>query len=757
MKQIKSILYLLLFLPSWLLAQGDNKTFIEGKVAEKISAKETEPLIGANVYWLNTNIGTTTDVEGAFSIEKSNTSNKLVISYVGFQADTIEVINNKKLSIELTRAITGPEVEVKSRKKSTEISILQPLKIERIGEKELMKAACCDLSESFETSPSVDVSFTDAITGTRQIQLLGLSGPYTQITREFMPDVRGLAAIYGLQFTPGTWVESMQLNKGTGTVVNGFESVAGQINVELRKPENSDRLYFNTYFNELGRLELNLNLATDVGKDWATGLLLHGKKNSIRWDRNNDGFLEMPLSDEFVALHRWKYISPSGGMIFQAGLKGSFLNNIAGQEDFDENTDEGSTSIWGTKYNVNRLEAWTKLGFLFENTPWKSIGIQMSTVRHRQESFYGLNNYDATQTGFYGNFIYQSILSNTNHKFKTGFSFQYDYFLEVFNERNFNRREAIPGAFFEYTYNYKEKLGLVAGLRVDNHNLFGTFLTPRIHFRYAVAPESIFRASFGRGQRTATILAENVGLLASNREIIIQEQDNNLPYGLNPEIAWNYGINFTQLFRLYNREASISFDFYRTDFENQIVVDLDQSPQEVLFYNLNDKSYSNSFQVQLDYELLPRFDVRLAYRWFDVKTTFSGQLLEKPLIAAHRAFINLAYATNNNWRFDYTTNWQGSKRIPFTGSNPEAFQLAERSPDFIMVNAQISKSWEKKDDPNSPRLFEVYLGVENLFNFRQDNPILSSEDPFSPFFDSSLVWGPVFGRNVYVGLRYRLK
>lgn len=742
------LVFLLLTLPLCIWAQQSSE-YVQGNVTMENRDGEIIPLIGANVYWLGTTEGTVTEVDGTFNLPRLEQTNQLVVSFIGYQNDTIGVEGKNSIDLRLNATVSLDEVEIVYRKKSTEISFASPLKIETIGEKELLKAACCNLSESFETNPSVDVSFTDAVTGTRQIQMLGLAGPYTQIMRENMPDVRGLSAIYGLTYVPGTWVESIQLGKGTGSVVNGYESIAGQLNVELRKPEEAERMYLNIYGNEGGRMEANANFAHrfDEGK-WSTALLLHGKNNSIKQDRNDDGFLDIPLSNQYIALNRWKYIGP-GGMRVQFGVKGTYIDNIGGQTDFDPSNDAPTTDKWGLHLNMQRLEGWAKLGKVFEEMPWKSMALQVSGANHAQKSTFGLNAYDASQNTFYANTLYSSILSNTNHKFKTGASIQYDNYEEILNSTDFDRTEIVTGAYFEYTYTYLEKFSAVAGIRADHHNLFGAFITPRLHLRYALSDNTVMRASAGRGQRTANILSEYNGLLASSRQIIILGDDSDKPYGLNPEVAWNYGVNLTQSFQLDYRDGTVSFDFYRTDFENQIIVDLDQSSQKAVFYNLDGQSYSNSFQAQLDYEVIKRLDARLAYRWFDVRTTFDGNLLQKPLIAAHRAFLNLAYETNNNWKFDYTVNWQGQKRIPSTANNPAAYQLPERSPDFVVMNAQFSKTWQDK--------FEVYVGVENLLNFRQENPILSSNEPFGNHFDSSLIWGPIFGRNTYFGLRYRLK
>lgn len=746
-RHVLLLISLLPFLHSELQAQEMSK-YIEGRVTENSGQGDEMPLIGANVYWLNTLAGTTTDPDGNFKLKRFPGETHLVVSYVGYQSDTIDVSDQEHISVELLNSVSIDELRIVHREKSTKIGYLEPLKIEKIGQKELVKAACCNLSESFETNPSVDVSFTDAVTGTRQIQMLGLAGPYTQITREVIPDVRGLSAIYGLTYIPGTWIEGIQLIKGTGSVSNGYESIAGQINVELWKPETMDKLYLNGYANGMGRVEANANVKIGINEQWGTAFLLHGSNESVKHDRNDDGFLDNPLSRQYLLLNRWEFHGPRGGH-FQFGIKGTHINKVGGQVAFDPETDVGLTDHWGMDLLTQRLEGWAKIGKINQKKTWQSTGLQLSGVTHHQESWFGLNKYRAVQTSFYANLLFQSIIGNTNHTFKTGASIQYDDYVESLNGDDYDRTEIVPGAFFEYTYNPFDKFIFVAGIRADYHNLFGPFITPRVFVRYPITDRTILRLAGGRGQRTANVLAENNAILATSREIIIEGDDPDKPYGLDPEVAWNYGVNLTQTFTLDYRSGVISLDFYRTHFENQIVMDYDYSPQQVLFYNLDGRSWSNSFQAQFDYEVINRLDLRIAYRWYDVKTTYQGQLLQKPLISQHRGFLNMAYETRKYWKFDLTLNRQGKKRIPDLSSNPEEYQLEKYSPAYYLVNAQVSKIWREK--------YEVYLGVENLFDFKQKNPILSSEDPFSPYFDSSLIWGPIFGRNIYLGFRYKIK
>ncbi len=717
---------------------------IKGKVLETDETNKLIPLIGANIYWSGTTIGTVSAPDGSFSISKSNETSLLVISFTGYQPDTIEITDNNYLEIILDNKVQIEGIEVVVRQKTTSYSLFDPIKIERIGEGELEKAACCNLSESFETNASIDVSFTDAITGTKQIQMLGLAGPYTQITRENIPDIRGLSAIYGMEYIPGTWIESIQLNKGAGSVVNGFESIAGQINVELRKPESADRFYLNVYGNEDSRIEANLNLAKKLNDNLSTAILIHARTQHFEMDKNQDGFMDKPLGSQYVFLNRWKYTTKSNWQS-QLGVKGTYNENQGGQIGSSVGSKE---NLWRMTMETKRIEGWMKLGKIFNNNPTKSIGMQISGLIHDQNSEFGLKNYSGQQKSGYGNFIFQSK-QNVYHGIKLGASLQYDSYIEQIDSLNFDRKEIVPGIFTEYSFTPSDKFSAVAGIRADYHNIYGFFITPRLHVRYAPVETTVLRFSLGRGQRTASIFAENNSVLASSREFQVFNTNNKRPYGLDPEIAWNFGTNFTQKFTLDYRQGAVTVDLYHTKFNNQVIVDLDNSPQTVLFYNLTGKSFSTSFQTQVDYELIRRLDVRMAYRYYNVQSTYNSGLKKKPLLSPHRAFINLAYGTRNYWKFDYTVQWQSSKRIPSTLSNPIQYQLAENSPSFFLMNTQVSKQWHEK--------FDVYLGVENILDFKQENPILASDDPFGQYFDSSLIWGPIFGRMVYAGIRLKIK
>lgn len=732
---------LLLLLPQYVSAQETGRK-VTGTVYEQGKESKT-PLAGAVIATFNNSAGTQTSANGRFELAVPDSVQQLIVSYTGYTTDTI-AISGTPLEIVLTQPRSLREVIVRDRMKSTEISMLGAMKTEKINARELLKAACCNLSESFETTPSIDVAFTDAVSGYKQIQMLGLAGPYTVITRENIPEVRGLAAVTGLTFTPGTWVEGMQLSKGTGSVVNGYETVAGQINVELHKPFEEEKAWLNLYQSTQGRTEANAVYNRKFNSRLSSNLMLHIKSQWEKVDQNNDGFLDQPLGNQLGVLNRWFYMGKNG-LEIQGGIKASFMDNHGGQWAYEKGMQQIPGNPWGFQQNTNRVEGWAKIGKVWTDKPWKSIGLQLSGLYHQQDAQYGARNYDGTEHSFYSNLIYQSIIGNTNHVIKAGASFLLDNYDETFAGNQYKRDEAVPGVFVEYAWSHLTKWNVVAGLRADYHNMYGAFVTPRLHVRYAPFPNTSFRASVGRAQRTANIFAENMGYMASNRQFLIVNPQADKAYGLNPEVAWNFGVNATQKFKLNYRSGAFSVDYYYTHFQNQVVTDLENS-HAVRFYNLDGQSFAHSFQAQLDYEPIRKLDVRIAYRWYDVKTTYDGVLKERPLVAANRAFINIGYETKNDWRFDYTFNWVGTKRIPATDNMD---QTGTQSPSYIQMNAQISKTFRNN--------LEIYVGGENLTNYMQQDLILGASNPYGDNFDAAMVWGPAMGRNVYIGLRYKIK
>ena len=730
----------------WIPLLAISQNNIEGMVMEDNPGNKQLGLAGANVYWLNSQTGTITNTDGSFVIPFKKEYNQLVISYVGFESDTLFIDSPKKVSHWLKPSNALDEVVVQKKRDAVQKSYFSPQNVVTINSAELLKAACCNLSESFETNPAIDVNFSDALTGTKQIQMLGLTSPYLLITQENIPMVRGASQAYGLTFTPGTWVESIQITKGAGSVVNGYESISGQINTELVKPLTDKALFVNGYANLNGRLELNTHLNKKLTDKWSTGLYLHTNRRDAKEDGNGDGFLDAPLGNQINVLNRWQYQNPSTGWVSFINLR--FLNDEkqVGQTNFDPITDKFTTNSWGGEINTRRFDTSLKLGYVFPELPFQSLGFQTAYNIHKQDSYFGFNEYNIDHESIYSNLLFNSIIGDTKSKFKTGITFAYDGYGEMVNTQDFSRVDKSIGAFFEYSYDNLKEWSLTAGIRVDSHNNLGTFVTPRLHVRYMPWERGSFRGSFGRGKRAANIFAENQQLFASSRQIRVLG-DNSSIYGLDPEDAWNYGASYIQGFNLFGKTGNITLDYYVTNFKNQVVVDW-ENPLEVSFYNLEGKSLAKSFQFEINYNALKNFELRTAYKFYDVETDYLSGTLQKPLQAQHRFFANLGYTTvpkenGSQWRMDYTVHTLGRQRLPYTANSS-----GEYSPSYSLMNAQLTKVFNNN--------FEIYVGGENLTNFMQDNPVVGAEDPFGTNFDTTMVYAPIMGRMFYAGFRYKL-
>lgn len=749
MKVLLGFLLCFLFLDE---LKAQSSPMLRGVVVETNQKGGIEPIIGAVVHWRGNRNSVVTDVNGVFSIPIDYSSNVLIVQAMGFKTDSILVDGKNYLKVLMISKRNFEDVVITYERKSSEVAFLDPWKTTIMNEKELFKAACCNLSESFETNPSVDVAYTDAITGSRQIQMLGLGGQYTQMSQEQMPGIRGIATNFGLNYIPGTWINAIQVSKGMGSVVNGFESISGQINVELHKPTVKEKVYLNGYASEGGRYEMNLVLAQQVSEKVSHALFLHGSTYALRMDRNNDGYLDNAIGNQGNVLYRLFYDNKMG-VIFHGGVQFLSDKKIGGEVNFEEKMqDTSNNTVYGTRINAERLTGWMKLGYVFPKAKYRSIGLQVNGSDQTYDNFFGNNLYKGAQKSLYANLIYQDIIGNTNHKYRAGLSNQSDWVNEnLFNKVSytFDRKEVVNGAFFEYTYSYLNLFTLVAGTRLDYHNYFGLKFVPRVHVRYAPLASTVFRAVAGKGWRTSNVVSENLTTLISSRTWVFKSPfASNKIYGFEEEEAWNFGVNLNHDFKLNYRNGSVGVDYYYTLFNKQVVVDKDMNAQQVHFYSLDGASYSRSLQVQIDYQPLRRFDVRFAYRWLDVKTQFGDKLNSVPLLAQHRWFFNTSYTTKSKWNFDFTMNWVGEKRLPSTAVNPEQFQLSTFSDAFVLLNAQVSKSFKKRVD--------VYVGCENILGFRQANPILDAKNPFGNYFDASMIWGPVFGRMFYGGFRWKL-
>lgn len=747
MKKILFTLFITLFYFITLNAQS-----VTGIVKVQKSDGSLEPLPFASVYWLEGRLSVEADDNGEFSFrltakgEKTKVS--LIASGIGYTRDTV-VLRDDQLRAELIikESNTLDEVRVTGRQQGNFLSKTTPVKTEVISAAGLCKMACCNLAESFENSASISVGFSDAITGARQIRLLGLSGQYTQMLDETRPVMRGIASPFGLSYIPGQWLESIQIAKGPSSVVNGLEAITGQINMEHRKPTAEQPLFLNLFVSNVLRTEMNIATSLQINKKWSTVALGHFSTDPLSHDGNSDGFRDEPLSTQFNLSNRWLYVSDKGLQI-RFGFKALSDSRVAGMHDFKKG-DPVTRDMWGSEIGNKAINGYFKMGVPLTEDNSRSIAAVIDYNYHQLNSFFGLKKYDATQNSSYINLMFQNQVDEHN-RYVIGLSSQYDLIDETFVQRRFlqsgeiepvntltpGREEGAVGLYGEYNYSLDDKITVVTGLRLDYNNLHGWLFAPRANLKYSFTEHLVLRASGGRGFRSPNQITDNLGALSTGRTMTLEQ---------NPQIedAWTYGANFTGYIPVgFNDNAYISLEYFRTDFKNQLIADQERDLSTVWFYNVEGRAYTNTYQVDISVEPFERFTVLATYRYSDPKVTLHGRgLSERALISKYKGVLNLQYATRMNiWTFDFTAQLNGPARLPY-------FMEMEYSPVYTLLFAQVTRKFRDLD---------IYVGGENLTNYRQKDAILSAQNPYGEDFNSSVIWGPLMGIKLYAGLRFTL-
>lgn len=737
------------FLTSLFLLLSVTLTLQAQTLTGIIQDEHGERLPGATISWKNTTQGVIADMDGNFEIDRIEGQSTLVINFVGYETTEVEVAPGlKNLNITLEGSHHLETVEVTGQASDHAFSTLGNRNIETIGHGELRKSACCSLAESFETNASVDVTYSDAITGTKEIQMLGLRGVYTQFLTEKRPALNGLASPYALEYIPGTWLESIQIAKGAGSVESGFSAIAGQINAELMKPWEDNPLFVNLFGSTMSRGEANVHLNKAVNANLSTGLLLHGSFTQNQIDHDDDSFLDTPNKELLTGLYRLYYVTPEWET--QLNVQAVRDRRTGGQI-----VPEGATgNFFTTSQQASRIDAFGKVAYNGLPNEGQGIGFIWNYAWHDVTSRFGRNTHVGTQHTLYGNLLFKTpLFGSTDHKLATGLNVQMDDFDELLNDTDISRQESTVGGYAEYSFHpeiescstpdfWWQRFGFIAGIRYDYHNQFGPMVSPRLSAKYNFSEESIVRLSLSKGFRSANIIAENYSILATNRTFEIETP-------LNLEEAWTAGLNFTYNFDFLADRATIAFDAFRTSFQNQIVMDVEADYNKVYFFNLDGPSYSNSIVTTFSFKPVKQLEAKVAYKFTDVKMTFLDGLRERPLVARHRGLVTLGYETlNKRWMVNVISQIVGPQRLPDNSQIPQALLTyhPEYSPTYATFNAQVTRVLR----PN----FEIYVGGENLTNYRQHHPIIGFTDPFGEYFNGMQVYAPTMGAVGYVGIRW---
>lgn len=607
-----------------------------------------------------------------------------------------------------------------------------------IGREELFRAACCNLGESFTTNPSVDVSYSDAATGAKQIRLLGLSGTYVQMLTEAMPNYRGAASPYALGYVPGPWMKNIAVSKGCSSVKNGYESITGQINIDYLKPEDEQTLEVNLFGDTDSRLEANVTGNIHIGERWSTVILTHYEDIFSNHDGNDDGFYDRPDVKQVHVDNRWVWQGEK--YIFHAGV--SYLNEdrhsgqlshaMSKTDDEDSSVSDGSDKLYGISMETNRLEGYMKHAFVLDAEHGTNIAFMGSVSLHEFDALYGNKTLYINQKNAYGSLIFETSFTD-KHSLSAGLSINHDYY-------NIDGTETTSGVYAQYTLT-TGKVTAMAGVRLDDSDVYGTFITPRFHIKYMPFDQFSVRLSAGKGYRSVHALAENSYLLASSRSLVIDE--------LNQESAWNYGVSAALVIPIGRKTLKMNAEYYYTHFSEQAVIDYDSNPNEVLITRLSGRSYSHTAQVDASYPVLEGLTLTAAYRLNRVMSTYGGKRMSKPLTNKYKGLLTATYKTPLElWQVDVTLQLNGGGRMPtpYTLSDGSA-SWSSRFHAYEQLSAQVTRWF---------RHFSLYIGGENLTGFKQKEPIISASDPWGDSFDATMVWGPIQGAMLYAGVRINI-
>lgn len=775
---------LIVLMPSVALAQRT----ITGKV---VDADNNSPLIGASLYWKNTTAGTTTTTDGSFTIRRVNGFETLVVDYLGYDIAEIEVGKEETtLDIRLKpSAVDIDEVVVEGQQRGNYAKSGGITRQEQISFAGLCKMACCSLAESFENSASVTVGYSDAISGARQIKMLGLAGTYTQILDENRPIMQGAGAAYGLSYTPGMWLNSIQVSKGVASVTAGHEAITGQINLEHRKPTDDERFFLNLYFDSELRPEINVSSAIPLlpDKSLSTVIMAHGSLDTAQHDMNGDGFSDMPKANQINVANKWLWQN-ADGIQLRWGWKVVNENRLGGQlgykkDMYEDMVADPFNSLYGSKIHNRNINAYAKLGIpvgyerTFTGDPADAVQNNVAMIldydNYLTDSYFGLNNVDVVENALRYNITYAHYFTQRS-SLNAGASAYMRMMDNNYQQPaieggapaeawSFIGKSTLvePGLFAEYTYQIEDKFSLVVGLRGDYSMIEGDYyndvkgkllVTPRSHIRWSITPRTTLRASAGMGYRRQNLVTDNIWMMTTSRHIKFAGLEDDM------EAAATFGGSLSQTFRLAQDDmATISFDYFRTQFFNTMVFDQETADNSILIYNSDGKSFTDNYQIDFNWTPFRGFDLFATFRYTNAKMTVERDgeqiLVERPLTSRYKGLINIQYAVRR-WVFDATAQLNGPVRLPeLDGDLVKATENPNLSPIYPMFFAQVSYKISN---------LTLYLGCENIANYVQGHkghgqaPILGSEAPFKEGFNSSAVWGPLMGRKFYIGLRLNL-
>lgn len=733
---MKNLLFIILGIPFLGITQN-----VTGYILDENNA----PLEGASIHSLEEpSIGVMTNQKGYFELLVGSKTTQMIFDYIGYQSDTLSLKSYFFLNLKPTSQKSVVITELTAGAFQSKASVGQ---VEIISAKEFSKAACCDLAGCFGTQGSVRVETNNVLTNTKSLSLLGLRSTYNQVLIDGMPLFNGLSNIYGINTIPSAVIKKIFISKGTASGIQGYEGIAGQINVITNDYDSVNKVYVNTYVNSFLESQFNVLSNYSLGK-FTKGIFgLHTTQMHNNMDRDDDGFLDMPKTERYSFSNKlifdYNAKKQHQSTFYISGIK---ENKLGGMSSYRSIKDTIKSNTYGVAVDYSELKSYFKHAYLISEKIL--LKTQLSGFYHKQESWFGLLNYKALQTNIYGN-IEMDYKYNKDNKFTVALSHR---FSNIEEKIRFNNSDTIRKYNGQYLNNWnvtglllennnvflEDKLVLLTSLRIDYYNRVR--YTPRFLLRYIPNEQHTLRYSIGTGWRIPTVFSDYQSVLGGNRNVVFSE---------NPDVeqAINTGISYGYEWDIGVNHFSLNGDYYHTYFKNQYVGDYLSSSSQVLFYNQKNASFTDVAQLDFNAILNKRIEFKLNYNYTNAIITINGTKENQVFIPKHRLLGSLSYHLEH-WQFDFQGHWNGRQHLPNTSSNPLKYQRGNYSPGYFNANTQVTYK---------VKVLELYLGCENITNFRQIRPIVAWQEPFSTYFDTYSTWASNKGIEFYFGLRWFIK
>ena len=724
--KMKKIIYLICFLTLQLPLYTQN---LSGTIKSDI------PIPFASISVKGQSIGTASNADGFFEINDiKEGSYEFVFSAIGFKKLKKNIsIQAGKNTLDVILEPSSYDIEqvvVTGTMKETFLSA-SPVKVDVVTQKFLKKIATTNVMEVIENVNGVQKQINCGVCGTNDIHINGMEGPYTLVLINGMPIMSSLSTVYGLNGIPTSLIKQIEIIKGPSSTLYGTEAVAGVINILTKDPLDVSTVEIESFITS--HLEKNIDFAY-APKMKKVDVLLSGNyfKMDNFLDDNDDNFTDIPLSERLSLFNQWNFKRKNQKNL-SLSAKYYQEDRSGGVKEWNENL-RGNDSIYGESIYTDRIE----LAASYELPMDEDVRIEASYNYHHQDSYYGDTKYEAYQSIYFANLIWNKSIGH-NHDFISGLSYRYQTFVDS-TLANINERKFIPALFVQDEITLNRKWTSLLGIRTDFHDEHGFIFSPRLNLKFKPKTYTTFRLNAGTGFRLVNLFTEDHAFLTGSREVLVVED-------LKPEESYNINLNANHIFSLGRSTGTLDIDAFYTYFTNKITPDYDVNPNQIIYANLDGFSVSKGLAFNIQQNFGFPLSIKAGGTYLDVYSVDDNNTREDELFApSFTGVFSLSYNLDKiNTSMDWTAKVTGPMSLP---SFPYPFERAEESPWFSQHHLQIKKVFSES--------LTAFMGVKNIFNYTQESPLVDWQNPFGDDFDTSYAYGPLQSRRFLFGFSVKI-